>query len=83
MSDTFTPYETGLTRLLERLDSDPPRLSEALTLQVRLLENIAKARRYGDSDTLSAQRSQILEQLNRLTMETLEVSFIESNRSGG
>ena len=75
--DAFTPYETGLTRLLERLDSDHPRYTEALTLQSRLLENIAQTRRYGDTDALKHARAQIVDSLNRLALETVGVSFNE------
>ena len=56
MSDVFTPYETGLARLLERLGQDYPRYAKGLTLQSRLLENFAQARRYGDTETRRADR---------------------------
>jgi len=75
MKDVFTQYETGLTRLLERLGKGHPRYAEALTLQSRLLENIAQARRYGDAETRRAERAQIVDALNRLALETVEVSL--------
>ena len=75
MSDTLTPYETGLNRLLERLDADHPRHAEALTLQARLQENIGQARRYGDDQTRRADRAQIIDALNALALETLGVSY--------
>jgi len=77
MSDIFTSYETGLTRLLKCLGSDHPCCSEALTLQSRFLHNIAEVRRFGDTDTRRAERAQILEQLNRLAMGTTGMSFNE------
>jgi hypothetical protein len=77
MADAFTLYETGMNRLLERLGSDHPRYAEALTLQSRLLDNIAQARRYGDTETRRAERAQIVDTLNRLALETVKVSFSE------
>ncbi len=75
MSDVFTPYEAGLTRLLEGLDSDSRRHAEALTLQARLLENIARARRHGDDETRRADRAQIVDALNGLALKALGVSY--------
>jgi hypothetical protein len=40
MKDAFTWYETGIRRLLEQIGSDHSRYTEALTLQLRLLEEI-------------------------------------------
>lgn len=45
MEDAFTPYETGLKRLLERLGEDHPLHAKVLDYQKRLQENIAKARK--------------------------------------
>ena len=77
MQDVFTSYETGLTHLLRRLGQDHPRYTEALTLQSRLLENIAQARRYGDTDGLKHTRAQIVDILNDLALDTLGTSFNE------
>lgn len=75
MTDTFTGYEKGLTRLLERLGKEHPRYDEALTLQARLLENIYQARQYGDTETRRAERAQIVDRLNQLALETLGTDF--------
>jgi len=75
MSDVFTPYKTGFARLLARLGKDHSRYAEALVLQTRLLENIAQTCRYGDTETRRANRAQIVDALNALTLETLGVSF--------
>jgi uncharacterized protein len=75
MSDVFTPYEAGLTHLLERLGPEHRRHAEALTLQARLLENIARARRHGDDETRRADRAQIVEALNGLALDALGVSY--------
>ncbi len=75
MSGTFAAYETGLSLLLKRLGQEHPRYTEALTLQSRLLENLAQVRRYGDTETRRAERAQIVDALNRLALDTLGMSF--------
>jgi photosystem II stability/assembly factor-like uncharacterized protein len=75
MTDTFTGYEKGLTRLLERLGKKHPRYDEVLTLQARLLENISQARQYGDAEARRAERAQIVDGLNRLAVDAVGVSF--------
>jgi hypothetical protein len=75
MSDAFTSYETGLTRLLGRLGSDHPRYTDVLVYQQRLQENIAQARKYGDTDALKHARAQIVDELNRLALETVGISL--------
>jgi photosystem II stability/assembly factor-like uncharacterized protein len=77
MSDPFTSYETGLKRLLERLGSDHPRYTDALSLEAQLRENINLARSDSDSENRRADRNRILRQLNALTIETVGVSFNE------
>jgi len=77
MSDVLTTYETGLSLLLKRLGQEHPRYTEALVLQSRLLENLAQARRYGDTETRRAERAEIIDRLNRLTLKTLGTSFSE------
>ncbi len=69
MSNSFTDYETGLNRLLTRLGRDHPRYTEALVLQQRLLENLGRARLYGDTETSRAERAQILDTLKHLALE--------------
>lgn len=69
MSDAFADYETELNRLLIWLGRDHPRYTEALVLQRRLLENLAWARLYGDTETRRAERAQILDTLNHLALE--------------
>ena len=81
MTDIFSAYERGLEKLLERLGKDHPRYGEVLVLQSRLLENIAQARRYGDTETRRAERAQIVDALNRLTMETIGESFTQLQTS--
>jgi len=75
MSSMLASYETGLSLLLKRLGQEHPRYTEALTLQSRLLENLAQAHRYGDTETRRAERAQIFDVLNRLALDTLGMSF--------
>ncbi|RMD67581.1 hypothetical protein D6833_00030 [Candidatus Parcubacteria bacterium] len=77
MRDVFTPYEIGLTNLLEQLGRNHPRYTEALTLQSRLLENIRRARRHGNPESHRAERAQIIDALNILTLDALAISFNE------
>ena len=77
MNDIFTPYETGLAQLLERLGSDHPRYTDALVYQHRLQKNIAQARQYGDTEALQHEQAQIVDRLNRLALEAVGVSFNE------
>jgi outer membrane protein assembly factor BamB len=75
VQDAFSRYEVGLSDLLARLDSNHPRYAEALTLQARLLENIAQARQYGDTETRRAEWAQIVDALNRLSLDTVGKPF--------
>jgi len=74
--DVYSSYEIGLGQLLTRLDRSHPRYSEALVLQQRLMENIASSRRYGDTDSQRAQRAEIVDRLNDLTLSVLGTSFV-------
>jgi hypothetical protein len=75
MNDIFVPYETGLTRLLDLLDSEHPRYADVSIHQQRLQESVSQARRYGDIDALRHARAQIVDSLNRITQELLDVPF--------
>jgi len=75
--DVLESYEVGLDRLLGQIGPDNPRYSEALVFQGRLMENIARSRRYGDTETRQAERAEIVDRLNRLTQAVLGNSFIE------
>ncbi|MCI0565541.1 MAG: NB-ARC domain-containing protein [Nitrososphaera sp.] len=77
MTDAFTQYERGLSQLLEQLGKDHPKYAEVLILQIRLQENIAQARRYGDTETHRTERAQIVDALNRLVLGALGTSFNE------
>jgi tetratricopeptide (TPR) repeat protein len=70
-------YEAGLRCLLNQLGKGHPRYLEALTYQQRLTENTAEALQHGETDTLKAERSQIIEQLNVLALSALGIPFNE------
>ncbi|MCK4314622.1 MAG: tetratricopeptide repeat protein [Anaerolineae bacterium] len=69
MGDPWSQYEDELRRLLMQLGRDHPRYTEALVLQQRLMENLARVRLYGDSETSRAERAQIVKALSRLALE--------------
>lgn len=77
MSDPFAAYKRGVTKLVERMGRDHPRLSDLLVYQHRLMENIEQAQRYGDTETRRADRAQIIDSLNQLALETVDVTFNE------
>ncbi len=77
IADLFTYYETGLEKLLNQMGPDHQHYPEALTLQQRLVENIAQTRQHGDTEARRAERSEIVLQLNALTQDTLGSSFNE------
>jgi hypothetical protein len=76
-SDRFENYEQGLERLLSQLGTTHPRHRDALVFEVRLRENIADVRLYGDNDTYRTERNKVLHQLNSLALETFQTSFNE------
>ena len=75
MTDIYHQYEAALNRLLEDIPEKHPRRSDALVLKQRLHENIARTRRYGDTEAHRAERTQILDALNQLALETTGKSF--------
>ena len=75
--DAYSPYEIGVSVLLQRLGKDHARYVEALTLQARLTENLSSTRIHGGTEVASAERSQIVSQLNSLALAALMVSYNE------
>ena len=83
MSDVFGQYEAGLQQLLTQLGQDHPAYTEVLVYQSRLLENLARTRLYGDTETSRAERAEILDRLNHLVLEAAGKSFSDMlSRSG-
>jgi hypothetical protein len=75
MTDAYTHYEMGLNALLARLDRDDPRYADALVYQHRLRENLAAARRFGDTETRRAERAEVVDRLNALALAAVGTSF--------
>ena len=72
--DAYSFYETGLHQLRNRV-KDLPRYSEFLVYQQRLIENIGQSRRYGDIEVRKAERSEIVDRLNELSLSVLDMPF--------
>ena len=77
MPDIFDAYQKALTELLAALGSGHPDYGDALLYQARLTETISRARRFGDTEALRAERAQIIDGLNRLALPNLGRSFNE------
>jgi len=77
MDDPWSAFENGVTRLLEQMGREHTRYADVLTLQSRLLENISATRTYGDTETRRAERAQIVEALDQLSVEAVGRSFNE------
>jgi Tfp pilus assembly protein PilF len=77
MSDQYSRYEDGLHQLLDQIGPAHAEYATGLVYQQRLIENIAESRRYGDTETLKAERSKIIDQLNRLALSALGQPFIQ------
>ena len=77
MPDIFDAYQKALTELLAALGSGHPDYGDALIYQARLTETMSRARRFGDTESLRAERAQIIDSLNRLALQNLGRSFIE------
>ncbi len=69
-------YDRGLRALQERLaGAELDARTEAATLEARLRDNLQRERRYGGSEGLRSERSEIVDALNRLALERLGTSF--------
>jgi hypothetical protein len=75
--DEYSVYQDGTRELISRLGDTHPRYADALVYQQRLDENIARSRRYGDTETHRAERAEILVRLNTLTLSVIGISFDE------
>jgi hypothetical protein len=75
--DEYSVYQDGTRELISRLSDTHPRYADACVYQQRLEENIARSRRYGDTETHRAERAEILVRLNTLTLSVIGISFDE------
>ncbi len=77
MPDIFDAYQKALTQLRTALGSGHADYADALLYEQRLTENMRSARRFGDTESLRAERAQIIDGLNRLALQNLGRSFNE------
>lgn len=74
-TDIFTQYEWGIRRLKEQLQQQGRDDNPSHHLEQRLLENLARSRRYGDTASRQADRAEIIDELNRIALTYLSISF--------
>ncbi len=74
MTQSLSRSEAGLKLFLQRLGQGHPDYTTLLVYQGRLQDNAAQ-QKYGDTDTLRAERNQIRDALNELALRLLNVSF--------
>ena len=79
--DVYASYEVGLHQLMSQVRQDDPQYSKTLVYQQRLIENITQSRQYGDTETRRAERAEVVNRLNELTLSVLGISFSELCRS--
>jgi hypothetical protein len=75
LPDTSKMYRQGMEYLLHKLGKTHPRYEEALTYQHRLLQNVDRAGRYGESSEQKSELFQILDQLDQLALSALHTEF--------
>jgi hypothetical protein len=75
LADAYTPYERGLSALLDRIGREAPAHAELLAFQQRLAENIRATRRDGDTEQRRADRASVIAGLNALASVELGVDF--------
>lgn len=73
--DLYSRYQFGACCLVECLDQNDPHYGKASILQERLTNNIEQTRLYGETPIFSAERYQILNQLDKLAQDVLNISF--------
>jgi hypothetical protein len=74
--DVYSLYEAGVHELLSRIGPKHRLYSNALVYQERLHENIKQSRSQ-DTDALRAERCRIINELNKLAVCVLGMSFAE------
>ncbi|HLG66135.1 MAG TPA: toll/interleukin-1 receptor domain-containing protein [Ktedonosporobacter sp.] len=68
-------YEQGLARLKQQAKGTDW-IGEFALYEARLRENLSIERRYGTTEQVRADRAQIVDQLNRLSLTYLHMSFV-------
>lgn len=74
-SDRFSSYVQGVETLLAQIDRTQPQYMEALSYQQQLEDNIHQVRQQGDTLSIRTERADIIERLNRLSLDTLNTPF--------
>lgn len=72
-SDPFARYEHGLQELEKHIGQH----EDLLVYEQQLRENMANARRFGDTSEKRSERARIVSELNRLALNAIGVSFNE------
>jgi len=75
--DAYSLYEAGARELLNRIGEDHPLYPNALGYQHRLRENLEQCQPHDETDTLRAERNRIINELNKLAVSVLGISFRE------
>lgn len=76
-NDPLSVYEDNLRCLLARLRGDRSLYQDVLVYEQRLTENINHTRRYGDTDKRKADRAEIIDRLNDLSLSIWNTPFTE------
>jgi tetratricopeptide (TPR) repeat protein len=75
--DAYSLYEAGTRELLNQIGQGHPLYPNALDYQQRLHENIEQLQSQGDNDALRVERCRIMNELNKLAVRELGISFRE------
>lgn len=73
--DIFARYEAGVERLLAAASAGSEQHVALLSYQQRLRENLRSSRLFGDGSARSAERAELIYELNLLALELLQRSF--------
>jgi tetratricopeptide (TPR) repeat protein len=74
-ADQYSHYEIGIRQLRMHIPPDHPRVTDLLVYQQRLTENISQSRLYGNSETRTAERAEVIHRLNELALALLGQTF--------
>lgn len=73
--EIYTHLERKVENLLQKIGPQHPQYNEALIYQQRLEDNLRRTRRFGNIREYEAKRLEIIDQLNRLALSTVGISF--------
>lgn len=75
--DPYWIYLAALAMLLQRADQQHSSYKRALVYQYRLNENVSRTRKFGDTDSRRAERAEIIDSLNAISLETMSIPYNE------